>query len=384
MLFFVLQSGDEAAFPRALEVMFTRSLVACLVASLLLACRAMTSGPIVLGAAGPWTEEYGAMNRRGIELALEELNASAPDQSPRIQVLFRDDAGDGMRAASIAQEFVNRRDVVGVIGHVNSGAMVAAARIYDGHLPAVATTASSPALSGISSWTFRVIPSDSMNGVEIARFVMRRGRRRAAILYENNAYGRGLADAFVRGFKGEIVSNDPIAEGASQDFEPFVTYFKRRQPEVVFVAGTGASGLAFLREARRQALNADLVGGDGWSVLTSDTTLADGVYVGAPFTPDDKRTDAKVFVQRFRKRYGMSPDGNAALAYDATMLLASAARRVGPRRARLREYLAQLAEHGGYPGVTGRIAFSPDGDPLGKAIVMTRIHAGALTLEDAR
>jgi branched-chain amino acid transport system substrate-binding protein len=222
-----------------------------------------------------------------------------------------------------------------------------------------------------------------MNGLEIARFVMRRGRRRAAILYENNAYGRGLADAFVRGFKGEIVSNDPIAEGA-QDFEPFVTYFKRRQPEVVFVAGTGASGLAFLREARRQTLNADLVGGDGWSVLTSDTTLADGVYVGAPFTPDDKRADARAFVQRFRKRYGITPDGNAALAYDATMLLADAARRVGPHRARLREYLAQLAEHGGYAGVTGRIAFSPDGDPLGKTIVMTRIHSGALTLEDAK
>ena len=120
--------------------MFTRSLAACFVALLLLACRAMTSAPIVLGAAGPWTEEYGAMNRRGIELALEQLNAIAPDR-PRIQVLFRDDAGDGMRAAAIAQEFINRRDVIGVIGHVNSGAMVAAARIYDGHLPAVATTA---------------------------------------------------------------------------------------------------------------------------------------------------------------------------------------------------------------------------------------------------
>jgi hypothetical protein len=66
------------------------------------------------------------------------------------------------------------------------------------------------------------------------------------------------------------------------------------------------------------------------------------------------------------------------------MLLADAARHVGPHRARLREYLAQLAEHGGYAGVTGRIAFSPDGDPLGKVIVMTRIHDGALTLEDAR
>ena len=364
--------------------MYTRSLTACLVALLLIACRAMTSTPIVLGAAGPWTEEYGAMNRRGIELALEELNAGTPDQSPRVQVLFRDDGGDGMRATAIAQEFINRRDVVGVIGHVNSGAMVAAARVYDGHLPAVATTASSPALTGISPWTFRVISSDSMNGLEIARFVMRRGRRRAAILYENNAYGRGLADAFLRGFKGEVVSTDPIAEGAAQDFEPFVTYFKRQRPEVVFVAGTGASGLAFLREARRQKLRADLVGGDGWTVLTSDATVSDGVFVGAPFTPDDKRSDARVFVDRFRKRYGTNPDGNAALAYDATMLLADAARHVGPHRARLRQYLAELAEHGGYRGVTGTIAFSPDGDPVGKVIVMTRIHAGALTIEDAR
>ena len=323
------------------------------------------------------------MNRRGIELAIDELNARAPDQSPRVQVVFRDDGGDGMRAATIAQEFIDRRDVVGVIGHVNSGAMVAAARVYDGHLPAVATTASSPALTGISPWTFRVISSDSMNGLEIARFVMRRGRRRAAILYENNAYGRGLTDAFMRGFKGEIVSTDPIGEGAGQDFEPFVTYYKRQQPDIIFVAGTGASGLAFLREARRQSLRADLVGGDGWSVLASDTTLADGVYVGAPFTAQDNSTDARLFVERFRKRYGITPDGNAALAYDATMLLADAARRVGPSRSRLREYLAQLGEHGGYRGVTGTIAFSADGDPIGKTIVMTRIRSGALTVEDA-
>jgi branched-chain amino acid transport system substrate-binding protein len=363
--------------------MIQRLLIAGSVALFLLGCRSTNGAPIVLGAAGPWTEEYGAMNRRGIELAVDELNARSSGSAPRVTVVFRDDGGDGMRAAAIAQEFVNRRDIAAVIGHVNSGAMVAAARVYDGHLPAVATTASTPALTGISPWTFRVISSDSMNGLEIARFAMRRGRRRAAILYENNAYGRGLTDAFVRGFKGEIVSADPIAEGGSQDFEPFVTYFKRQSPDVVFVAGTGASGLAFLREARRQALRADLVGGDGWSVLASDTTLADGVYVGAPFTAEDNRVDVRRFVERFRKRYGMTPDGNAALAYDATMLLTDVVGRAGTSRGRVRDYLAELAAHGGYRGVTGVISFSAGGDPIGKAIVMTRIRRGALTIEDA-
>lgn len=363
--------------------MHTRLLLACAGALLASAsCRPTSVVTVTLGAAGPWQEDYGAMNRRGIELALAELDSLGPQRAPHVRVLFRDDGGDGMRAAAIAQEFVGRREVAAVIGHVNSGAMVAAARVYDGHLAAVATTASSPALTGISSWTFRVISSDSMNGLEIARFAMRRGWRRASILYENNAYGRGLADSFVRGFKGEIVSVDPITEG-TQDFEPFVTYFKRQAPEVVFVAGTGASGEAFLREARRQALDARLVGGDGWSVLASDTSMADGVYVGAPFTAEDHRPEARRFVERFRQRYGMTPDGNAALAYDATMLIADAVQHVGPDRRRIRDYLAALGAHGGYAGVTGVIAFSPDGDPLGKSITMTRIQRGALTLEDA-
>jgi branched-chain amino acid transport system substrate-binding protein len=363
--------------------MLKRPLIACAVAAFVFACRLTPGAQIVLGAAGPWTEEYGAMNRRGIELAVEELNARARQSGPHVQVVFRDDGGDGMRAAAIAEEFVNRHDISAVIGHVNSGAMVAAARVYDGHLPAVATTASTPALTGMSPWTFRVISSDSMNGLEIARFAMRRGRRRAAILYENNAYGRGLTDAFVRGFKGEILSVDPISEGA-QDLEPFVTFFKQHDPDVVFVAGTGASGLAFLREARRQNLRADLIGGDGWSVLASDTTLADGIFVGAPFTAEDQRPPARSFVARFRKRYGLTPDGNAALAYDATMLLAAAVRQEGPNRARVRDYLADLAARGGFAGVTGVIAFSPDGDPVGKAIAMTRIHRGALLPEDGQ
>jgi len=116
-------------------------------------------------------------------------------------------------------------------------------------------------------------------------------------------------------------------------------------------------------------------------VRAADTTLAEGVVVGAPFTAEDGRPEAQLFVERFRKRYGITPDGNAALAYDATMLLADAARRVGPNRSRLREYLAALGERGGYRGVTGTIAFSADGDPTGKTIVMTRIRRGALTLE---
>jgi branched-chain amino acid transport system substrate-binding protein len=351
---------------------------------LALACTSGRGAYVTFGAAGPWAEAYGAMNKRGIELAADEINARPAWRAHPLQIDFKDDRGDGVHATQIAREFVDNQSIVAVVGHVNSGAMVSAAHIYDGSLPAVATTASAPALTGISSWAFRVISSDSMNGADIARFVMSRGYRRAAILYENNPYGRGLTAAFQRAYQGQIITVDPIDEGADQNFEPFVTYFRQRTPDVVFVAGTNASGRSFLREVRRQQLKVALVGGDGWSTLSTDSANAEGVFVGAPFSAEDTSAVVRRFVDAFQQRYHSTPDGNAALAYDATMLLARAIESGAESREQVRDWLGALDSASAYSGVTGRIYFSAGGDPVGKGIVMTRIHHGALLVEGDR
>ena len=350
---------------------------------LIASCTRGSSGSLTFGAAGPWKEGYGAMNRRGIELALSQINARPERAGSPLQIRYEDDEGSGEKASRIAQRFVDTPEIAAVIGHVNSGAMVAAAQVYDGRLAAVATTATSPALTGISPWAFRVISSDSSNGQDIARFASRLGRSRAAILYENNTYGRGLADAFRRAFSGRVVSMDPIGEGKEQPFDAYVEGFRRTGADVVFVAGTDASGLAFLREARARGLSADLLGGDGWSGLNVDTLRAQGIYVGVPFTAEDPRPQAQRFVAAFTQRFHMRPDNNAALAYDATMLLYVAATNSRGDRRAIRDYLAALTPATAYQGVTGAISFGTDGDPIGKNVVMTRIDRGTLRLAEA-
>jgi branched-chain amino acid transport system substrate-binding protein len=351
---------------------------------LIASCSRGSSGSLTFGAAGPWKEGYGAMNRRGIELALSQINARPERAGSQLQIRYEDDEGSGEKASRIAQRFVDTPEIAAVIGHVNSGAMVAAAQVYDGRLTAVATTATSPALTGISPWAFRVISSDSSNGRDIALFANHLGRSRAAILYENNTYGRGLADAFRRAFSGRVVSMDPIGEDKDQLFDAYVEGFKRTGADVVFVAGTDASGLAFLREARARGLSADLLGGDGWSGLNVDTLRAQGIYVGVPFTAEDPRPQAQRFVAAFTQRFRMPPDNNAALAYDATMLLYVAATNSRGDRRAIRDYLAALTPATAYQGVTGAISFGPDGDPVGKNVVMTRIDHGTLRLAEAR
>jgi branched-chain amino acid transport system substrate-binding protein len=322
------------------------------------------------------------MSRRGIDLAVDEINKNGGIRGRRLNIVPRDDEANGSRAAAIAQEFVANPSVLAVIGHVNSGAMLAASRIYDGQLTAVATTASSPDLTGVSPWTFRVISSDSLNGVILARFASRIGgtnaaMKQAAILYENDSYGRGLADAFRRAFRGTIISFDPIAEHV--DPEPFVAYLKMRSPGIVFVAGRETSALRLLREAKRQGLNAVFIGGDGWQSIVSDTAASNGAYVGTSFNAEDPDPAVQRFVRAFEQKYQVKPDAFAALAYDATRLLAQAIEKKGASRSAIRDYLASLSSGTAFEGVTGPVYFNASGDPIGMGFHVAQVVSGTLT-----
>lgn len=345
--------------------------------ALLVAACGTDSRPVTIAAAGPWAQPFGDMNKKGVELAVAQIDDSGGVRGRKLQLIERDDRGDGARAAAVAQEFVADPNVVGVVGHVTSGAMVAAAKVYDGHLAAIATSATSPDLTGISRWAFRVISSDSTNGAVIARFASALGRKRAAIMYENDSYGRGLADAFRRNFDGTIVSIDPI-EADDKNLEPYIAYYRQRAADIVFVAGVQNSGIAALREAHRQHYTADFIGGDGWVGIVTDTADAEGAYVGTAFTAHDPRPEVQRFVKAFHDRYGMMPDENAALGYDATRLLARAIEAVGPNRVAVRDYLGSLSDANGYKGVTGFIHFLPNGDPVHAPFLITRVHDGEM------
>ncbi len=356
-------------------------------ALLALAACGGTKEPYVVGAAGPWKEGYGLQNLQGVQLAAEEINRAGGINGHPLQIISRDDQGDGPLAAKIAAEFVRTRKVSAVIGHVNSSGMLSAARVYDGELPAIATSATSPDLSGISPWVFRIISSDSLNGIALAtfasRFATRSSPATAAVLYENNTYGRGLADSFRRSFHGQLMSLDPI-DADLVSAEPYIAYLKSRRPKVVFVAGRVASGLKILREAKREGFDPIFVGGDGWQGIAADTVTSEGTYVGMSFTPEDPSPMARAFVEGFERKYGRAPDAHAALAYDATKLVAQALRAAGPNRKAIRNYLHSLNRQTAYVGLTGPTIFEDNGDPVGMRFRVMRVHDGLLQLAEAK
>jgi branched-chain amino acid transport system substrate-binding protein len=357
--------------------------VLALVAGTALAgCSGRTEDDIIIGAAGPFAETRGEMSRLGALLAIKEVNASSRLHGRRLALRPLDDSARGVTAVRVAEAFVDDPAVVAVVGHVTSGAMMTAARVYDaGGLPAVATTASSPDLSGISPWVFRTIASDSTVAIAMARHATRMGVKRAAILYENDSYGRALARLFRRHFAGEVISTDPIA-AADSNFEPFVAYYRQKQPEVVLFAGAEGGALRFLREARRQRLPAAVLGANSIvGIATADPATAEGTLIFAPFTPADPQPVVQRFVQAFTKEYGRPPTSHAALAYDATLVIARAIEHAGPRREAIRDWLTALDDGSAVPGVTGPLRFQSSGDRRGSDAIVTRVRDGVLVVE---
>ncbi|HET7322570.1 MAG TPA: ABC transporter substrate-binding protein, partial [Longimicrobiaceae bacterium] len=288
--------------------------------------------PVVFGLAGPFRTAYGASMRRGAELAVKEINAAGGIHNRPLELLEMDDAALPDSAYAVADSLFDNPAVVAVVGHVNSGTTVQAAEVYQRGLPAVATSATSPEISRLGDWIFRVASSDSANAVQLARLANRIDVP-TALLYQDEDYGRGLTESFRTAFEsqgGRLLETDPYLPD-TEDLTPFLERMKRSGVQLVFIAGLEEDAARIIRQAQQVGLDARFLGGDGLEGLVNMGSDFDGTLVGLLYHPDSS-PEAASFAERYRAAYHRDADSFAALGYDATRLLAQAARQAGASR----------------------------------------------------
>lgn len=347
------------------------------------------SGNVVIGVAGPLELVYGRSMRQAAEMAAEELNAAGGIDGRQIELLIRDDGADPQRAIGIANEFVDHPGVVAVVGHITSGATLAAAGIYnapENGLVEISPTASSPLITTAGEWTFRVCPSDLEHGPALAHWLRETlGRNSAEVLYANDAYGRGVVESFARAFVntgGRVVGTDPflptyVAEPGFLD--PYIERSIARRVEGLVIGGLADEAIEIIRSARRLGFSGPILGADGLLGVEEAGAVTEGVFVSTPFLPDMPATATQTFVAAYRERYGDAPDAYAALTYDALHVVVQAVREVGTSRTAIRDYIAQVGtERPAHNGVTGRIAFDANGDADAKPVVIGVVRDGAV------
>lgn len=354
--------------------------------ALLGGCRS-ESDSILVGVAGPLSRHRGIGMRSGAELAVSEINAEGGIDGRPLELVVRDDGARADRAVRIATEFYENRDLVAVVGHLTSGATLAAAPVYNGGsrpLVAISPSASNPRIRDAGPYTFRVCPHDLTHGERLADFARNRlGADRAAILYRNDDYGRGVRTAFATSFRslgGEVVTEDPYLPEIPS-FEPYISRLRALgDVDVLMVAGTAEGAERILSSVESVGVETTVMGGDGVVGIEESGAPAGGVYVSSAYLADRPGARNARFVADFRSRFGgRIPDHRAAGAYDAVHLLARVLRVRGVDREAVREGLARVGtEEPAFPGVTGTIAFDDRGEVPEKDVVIGVVRDGRL------
>jgi branched-chain amino acid transport system substrate-binding protein len=343
--------------------------------------------PIRLGLAGPFTEPRGTSMRIAAELAVQEINAAGGLRGRPLELVVLDDSGTAEGAVAVARRLAGDPTVVAVVGHLSSGATLAAAPIYGGAAHPVAVvspSASSPLVTNAGPWVFRVCPTDALHAARLASWARDRLRaQRAAVLYINDDYGRGMRDEFTKAFTragGTITTSDPYLDDLPS-VRPYLERLQRRGgADVLLIAGPRDGGERILATRDSLALRIPIIGGDGLAGIQGAGAAAEGIYISTAYLPDALGEANTAFVQAYRAVSGNRlPDHRGAGAYDAVRLIARAITDAGPDRQRIRDYLAGVGTtHPGFDGVTGRIAFDEQGDVPDKTIAIGVVRDGEL------
>lgn len=383
-----LQPRPIASRPRRLT-----AATALAAATLLLgACRG-GADTIVIGLAGPFSEARGHSMLLGARLAMNEINAAGGIRRRRLVLQVEDDSASNARAIATALKLRDDANVVAVVGHLTSGTTIAAADIYNsGANPVVeiSPSASNPDLTGIGRFTFRVCATDLVHGTALARFAFQRlGARTAAVIYQNDDYGRGILGTFgeeLRRLGGTIDEADPVLTGGAE-IGPYLERIQRAaRAQVLMLATDRVTGAAILRQARQRGITLPVLGGDALSGIQSEGSVAEGVYFSSNYLPNRPGEKNAAFLRAYgAANNGELPDHRGAAAYDAVHLIADAIRDAGTRRAAIRDALAAVGtSRPAYDGVTGRIAFDRRGDVSDKTVVIGVVRGGRIVPAETR
>ena len=366
---------------------------AILLSLLSLAACGRGSGAVQIGVAANFTDPLSLPIRYGAQLAAEEINAAGGINGRPIELVEREDYADADSAVVVATDFYNS-PVVAVIGHGFSGPTLAAAPVYNGGtnpLLEIAPAASAPAVTDAGPYTFRVCPSDLAHGAALAHWSRERlGLSRAAILYTNSEYGRGIRKTFESEFaslQGTVLGAYPYL-GDTPEIGPYVDLLSRdKRAQFMIIAGYDPDARTILTEARKKNLTIPAMGGDGLEQIALAGSVANGTYVTSSYFPQTDTPANQRFVAAYRKRFpdAGEPNGSGAAAYDAVYMLRNAMLKVGTDRKALRDAFAGIGSTTpAYEGAMGTIAFDDHGDVPSLKIYVGVVKDGTMQLAEGQ
>ena len=334
----------------------------------LLAMTAAAQAQIRVATVGPMTGSYaavGAQMKAGAEQAVADINKAGGVNGQQLVLEIGDDACDPRQAVSVANQMSSRK-VALVAGHYCSGSSIPASKVYaeEGVLQ-ISPASTNPRYTDEGTWnTFRVCGRDDQQGLVAGKFIADTFKgKKLAILHDNSAYGKGLADETKKSLNANGLTETLYAAytPGERDYSAIVSRMKQAGIEVIYVGGYHTETGLIARQAKEQGMNITMIGGDAlatnefWQIAGP---AGENTMMTFPSDPR-KRPTATAAVASFKAK-GFDPEGYTLYTYAAIQVWAEAAKKANSIDGK------KVADvmHGGqtWDSVLGGITFDKKGD----------------------
>ena len=310
---------------------------------------------------------YGEPGKNVFELAKNEINSAGGINGGQLELVYEDSKCDGAAAANAAQKLVNVDQVQFIIGGLCSTESLSAVPIAATKKVAMLSAVStSPKLTGISPYFFRISPSDASQGELDAQVAMKKGYKTVAVIQEQLDYPLGLSQVFTQNM--EKLGGKTIVEAFpanTDDFKTILTKLKLAKPDALFLdtqdSPTAQRVLKQLQDLgwKPKIIINEAIAGDIQALGTYGKLLEGAI--GAEFSA---RLDSPTFqhlLTAYKKAYGkeLPYQGYGQTEYDAVYLLREGIIRVGYNGEKLATWSRTIKD---WQGASGSITIKPDGD----------------------
>jgi branched-chain amino acid transport system substrate-binding protein len=317
----------------------------------------------------------GEQIKLGAELAVEEAKARFRQLGFDLQLAPYDDQANPDIGVGNANRLINDPDILGVVGHLNSGVAIPSSEVYARvNLVMVSPANTNPRVTerGLKN-VFRICGRDDVQGPAGAEYAFNNLRvRNVFVIHDKTAYGQGLAEEFrkrLEALGGKAVAF--VGTEETSNFVPLINQIRaaRPTPELVYFGGIYSQIGPFLKQLRERGVNTRLMGGDGLDASEFERLAGSQATKGTFYTtvagPVSAFPKARAVAQRFKQRYGKDMEGFGIYAYDAANVIIAALENAikanGGRKPTRDQVTAEVAKTK-LEGLTGTIEFNAKGD----------------------
>jgi branched-chain amino acid transport system substrate-binding protein len=307
---------------------------------------------------------YGSYMKKGVDLAIDEINAKGGIKGSKIVPLWEDDKLNPTVGVSIIKKFISVDKVPVVVGSMTATALAMVPVADKENTVFITSLSTHPDIAKMSKWSFRNCINTVPSAMAVVDFAYKQqGKRKLGLLYFQNESTRRIAEGVKKRFEdlgGTVVAMEMLPE-EGVDYRSPIIKIKNANPDSVYVCALARQAGLAMKQLVESGVQLQFYTDPNESPIWLETagSAANGAFYGY-------LDIQKSYLDKYKAKYKEEGEIWGALYYDTMHTLAIAIEKGGYTAEGIRKALIEIKN---YPGVTGLITYGPERDVVKPPII---------------